>query len=237
MCVRYTFHEPEAAVEAVADALGVRLDSGGLLEARYNVAPSQVVPIVAFVTGGPQLWPMRWGLIPPADRAVTKPRIMTNARAETLLKRPAFQAAARRRRCLIPANGFYEFKDMGRRKDPYLFTMADGTPMAIAGVWEPPLGVLPATFCLVTTEPNSDVSSYHNRMPVILTRENASGWLGDQPLTDEILQGLTKPLDAGRLSSRRVNSYVNNSRHEGPKCIAQPDQEAPEPQLGLGLTD
>jgi len=237
MCVRYTFHEPEAAIGAVADALGVKLDAGAWLEPRFNVAPSQVAPIVAFVTGAPQLWPMRWGLIPPADRLLAQPRLLTNARSETLLRRPAFKAAATRRRCLIPANGFYEFKDMGRRKDPFLFTLSNGAPMAIAGIWEPPLGVLPASFCLVTTEPNAALSPYHDRMPVILTPEAMGRWLGDQPLTEEALQALTRPIDPGLIASRQVNGYVNNSRHEGPKCIAGPDEEGPEAQLGLALSD
>ena len=168
MCTRYTLHKPDAAVRAVAESLGVTLEFAEPFVPHYNVAPSVAAPVILAEAGAPRLRVLRWALLPPADRGRPAPRMLPNARAESMTKLPAFRAAAAERRCLVPANGFYEFKDLGRRKEPYLFTLRDEAPFAFAGLWEPPAGEWPGTFCILTTEPNATVAPIHNRMPIVL---------------------------------------------------------------------
>jgi putative SOS response-associated peptidase YedK len=228
MCVRYVLHEPEAAIRAVAEALGVHFAVSKELPARYNVAPSQTVPVIVSELTGPRLAEMRWGFTPPADRGAPIRRALHNARAETVTKLPAFREACARRRCLVPANGFYEFKDLGKVKEPYVLTMADGRPFAFAGLWEPPEEDGPPTFCILTSEPNAEVAAVHNRMPVLLQDEAVRAWLGSEPLPPESLGRLVQPAPPGRVALRRVNSFVNNSRNEGPKCLEPPDPPQPE---------
>ena len=233
MCVRYTLHRPDAAIATVAKALGVRLDPKDWIQpSRYNVALSQVAPVVRAEDGAPRLRPMQWGLVPPADRGLPRRRPLGNARLETLARLPAFRAAAAARRCLVPVNGFYEYKDLGSRKQPYVFMQPDGEPFALAGLWEPPLEGLPPSFCVVTTAPNSVMTGIHDRMPLVLTGSSMGLWLGEQPLEAAALRRIEAPLPAELLVARRVNAYVNNSRNEGPRCLEPPDPEPPEFDFG-----
>jgi len=229
MCVRYVLHRPDAAFAAVAEALGIRLDPGDWMKSpRYNVAPSQVAPVVQAHEGAARLRPMRWGLIPPADRNLAKKRALTNARVETVAVIPAFRAAAAARRCLVPVNGCYEFRDMGRRKQPYVFMRPDGVPFALAGLWEPELDGLQPSFCVVTTEPDAAMAEIHDRMPLVLTGPAMGLWLGEKPLDAAALRQMARPPPPDLLVARQVNACVNNSRHEGPQCLAPPDAEPPE---------
>jgi putative SOS response-associated peptidase YedK len=233
MCVRYTLHRPDAAIATVAKALGIRLNPEDWMETpRYNVAPSQIAPVVQADERVPRLRPMRWGFIPPADRALPRQRLLTNARFETLARLPAFRAAAAARRCLVPVNGFYEYKDLGSRKQPYVFMRPDEEPFVLAGLWEPPLGDLPPSFCVVTTAPNAALAGIHDRMPLVLTGPAMGLWLGDRPLEAAALRQLMQPLPADLVVARPVNAYANNSRHEGPQCLAPPDTEPPEFDFG-----
>jgi putative SOS response-associated peptidase YedK len=228
MCTRYTVRDLEAALRAVAKELGIDLGAAGPASPRYNVAPSQIVSAVALAGGRPGVRPMRWGFMPPADRALPKPRLLTNCRAETMTELPAFRAAAAARRCVVPADGFFEFKVVGKGREPYLFTRRDGAPLALAGLWEPAGEEAPETFCILTTEPNATTQPIHNRMPVLLTGPAVGQWLGDQPLDDSRRAELIRPAPADLLTLRPVNRYVNNSRHEGPECIADPEPGLPE---------
>lgn len=232
MCVRYTLHKPDAAIVAIAKALGVHLDSSDWLQPRYNVAPSQTMPIVMEKARVARVQSMRWGLLPPADRDQVKKRTLTNARAETMTQWPAFRTAAAQRRCLVPANGFYEFKDVGWRKEPYVFMLRDEKPFALAGLWEEPLEGMPPTFCIVTTEPNATMEPIHHRMPLVLTAETMGRWLGEGRLPEKSLEDLTRPVSAELLIARRVNTHVNYVRHEGPMCLAPPEEDPPELALG-----
>ena len=228
MCTRYTLHKPEAALRAVAQTLGVTLEFAAPFLPRFNLAPSLILPVVTSQAGSPRLQRFRWGLVPPADRGQDSARHLPNARAESLTKLPAFRAAAAARRCLVPANGFYEFKTLGRRKEPYLFTRPNEEPFALAGLWEPPDGEQPGTFCLVTTEPNTVMAPIHNRMPLVLTGGTMGRWLGEQSVPAAEWAELIRPGADDLLVPRRVSAYVNNSRHEGPQCLAEPDAEPPE---------
>ena len=228
MCTRYTVRDPEAVLRALARELGIDWEEAGLPAPRYNIAPSQTVSAVALAGGRPRLRPMRWGFIPPADRALPKPRLLTNARAETMTELPAFRAAAAARRCVLPADGFYEFKVVGQRRDPYLFTRRDGAPLALAGLWEPAEGEVAGTFCVLTTEPNATMRPIHHRMPLLLTGKAVGQWLGEAPLSEGLRQELIRPAPDDLLTLRPVNRHVNNSRHEGPECVAEPEPALPE---------
>ncbi len=233
MCVRYTLHRPDAAIETVAKALGVRLDTEDWIQPpRYNVALSQTAPVVQADGGAPRLRPMQWGFVPPADHGSPRRRALGNARLETLARLPAFRAAAADRRCLVPVNGFYEYKDLGRRKQPYVFMLPDGEPFALAGLWEPPQGGLPPSFCVVTTAPNAAMAGIHDRMPLVLTGPAMGLWLGDRPLEAAALRQIGRALPSELLVARQVNAYVNSSRNEGPRCLEPPDPEPPEFDFG-----
>jgi putative SOS response-associated peptidase YedK len=136
---------------------------------------------------------------------------------------PAFRRAAAGRRCLVPANGFYEWLSRGTAKLPYLFTLRGEEPFALAGIWDPASDGLPETYCLLTTAPNEVMAPVHDRMPVILTAETMPRWIGDQPLAPGELLALTRPIDPGLMESRPLGRYVSNSRNQGPACLDGPD--------------
>jgi putative SOS response-associated peptidase YedK len=234
MCVRYTLHKTDAALSAISRALGVPLETPDWAAPRFNVALTSTMPVVACVDGRPAVRPMRWGLIPAGERGTPKPRILANARSETVASLPAFRKGTATRRCLVPANGFYEWKSAGTVKLPYLFTLRSEEPFAFAGIWDPAGDGLPETYCILTTEPNALVAQVHIRMPVLLTAETMPRWLGDAPLVEAELKLLFAPLDASRMASRPVSRFVSSVRHEGPECLAPPGAEPSEPELDFG---
>ncbi len=233
MCVRYVLHQTDAALAAIAQALSRRLAPPEWARPRYNVALTQVMPVVALGAAGPEVRGMMWGYVPFYERGKPKMRMLPNAKAETAPTSAAFRQAAAQRRCLVPANGFYEWKNAGGRKHPHLFMLRDEQPFAFAGVWETAASDrIPETFAVLTTGPNELVRPIHDRMPVILTAGTMARWIGDQPLPDEEFQALTRPLAADRMTVRPVSRFVSNSRNEGPQCLAPPEEPAPELPLG-----
>ena len=196
---------------------------------------THVVPVVASSAGGPQVRGMMWGYVPWYERGKPQMRMLPNAKAETAATSPAFRKAVAERRCLVPANGFYEWRTEGNLKSPYLFTLRGEEPFAFAGFWEPGEEDLPPTFGILTTRPNSLVAPIHNRMPVLLTQGTMPQWIGEKPPAEDMYRQLTEPLAAERMESRPVNRFVNSSRNEGPKCLDPPDPEAPELTLGLDV--
>jgi len=234
MCVRYTLHKTDAALAAISRALGFPLDPPDGLEPNYNVSLTTTMPAVAWAGTRPELRPMRWGLIPPNERSNPRPRLLANARAETVATLSAFRDGTARRRCLVPANGFYEWKTVGATKLPHLFTLKDEEPFAFAGIWDPAEGKWPETYCLLTTEPNALVATVHNRMPVLLTAESMPRWLGDHPLPEPELKALCAPLDPARMASRPLSRYVSNTRHLGPRCLEGPEADPRELEFDFG---
>ncbi len=230
MCVRYTLHKTDAALNAISAALGTPLETPDWAVPRFNATLTTVMPVVAISGTRPEVRPMRWGFV---LHGVT-PKLIANAKSETVATLGAFKKAAATRRCLVPANGFYEWLTKGSVKLPRLFTLADEEPFALAGIWDPPAGELPETFCVLTTEPNELVARVHNRMPVILTRDTMPRWIGDQPLAPDELKDLFRPIEASRMASRPVSRYMSNSRNEGPRCLEPPDEPLPEPELDFG---
>lgn len=235
VCVRYTLHKSDAALKAISRALAKTLTASAWAEPKYNVTLTHRVPVVAADgAGDAEVRGMVWGLVPFYERAKTPRRMLPNAKAETAMTLAAFKDGVAHRRCLVPANGFYEWKTVGKTKLPHLFTLRDEEPFAFAGIWEPADGDLPETFCVLTTEPNALVAPIHDRMPVLLTGETMARWLGAVPLAAEEYRALTQPLPAERMNVRPVNRFVSNSRNDGPQCL-EPPEDAP-PELNLGFT-
>jgi putative SOS response-associated peptidase YedK len=186
------------------------------LKPRYNVAPSQQVPVVRLDKDGQrELAMLRWGLIP---SWASDPKIgykMINARAETVATAPSFRAAFKKRRCLIPATGFYEWKKLeDGSKQPYLIGMRDGAPFSFAGLWERwDKGEAPIETCtIITGEPNSLVAELHNRMPAILEPEDYEAWLraADTAIPQAMLRPFPSQLMQAYPVSKRVNSPKND---------------------------
>jgi putative SOS response-associated peptidase YedK len=198
---------------------------------RYNVAPSQAVAVVPNKPD-PKVDFFSWGLVPSwaKDRSIGHKTI--NARAETLADKPMFRSALRRRRCIIPADGFYEWKRNpdGKTKTPLYITLKAGRPFAFAGLWEiwhdPGGSVLP-TFTIITTPPNDLMKTIHDRMPAILRPEDYHAWLEPAERDPADLQPLLAPYPADEMEARPVSRLVNNPRHEAPDCIASPAEEPP----------
>jgi putative SOS response-associated peptidase YedK len=216
MCGRYTLKTRAGALAEHFD-----LPEVPVLTPRYNIAPSQPV---AVVRGGPELAQMRWGLIPAwADDPAIGHR-MINARAETVAERPAFRAAFRRRRCLVLADGFYEWQRQDGRKQPFYFRLRDGGPFAFAGLWERwEKGDEPIESCtLLTTEANAVVDPVHDRMPVVLDPGDYRRWLDPRVDRPDELQPLLRPYPAAQMVAHPVGLLVNDPRRDEPRCIEPP---------------
>ncbi|MFZ5495848.1 MAG: SOS response-associated peptidase [Verrucomicrobiota bacterium] len=217
MCCRYSLKDLATALAAFSEQLAEAADAGWT--PRYNVAPTQRMPVVIRRHGRTALETMRFGLLPPARRPGEKPALLPNARAETLLDRSTFREAAGWRRGLVPADGFYEWEQRGPARRPHYFTLKDRRPFFFAGLWEPAVGDAPASFCIVTTTPNSVLSPLHDRMPVMLGPNSAPAWLGDRPLPPAQLARLCRPLRADLMTSHRVDPRVNSVHYEAPDCV------------------
>lgn len=215
MCGRYSLTTPEEVLVGLFEA-------GSLTGyvSRYNAAPSQILPVVRLDAEGQRQWAwLRWGLVPSWAEDPAVGNRMINARAETVAEKPSFRAAFRRRRCLVAADGFYEWQARDGAKQPYYVTTADGRPIAFAGLWECWGGDAPLeTFTILTTEASPDLALIHHRMPVILAPAHQSTWL---ETTDAgLLAGLLGPGDGIRLVARPVSQHVNNPRHDDAACLA-----------------
>ncbi|MDI6719605.1 MAG: SOS response-associated peptidase [Methanomicrobiales archaeon] len=194
---------------------------------RYNIAPSQDVPVVAGDPENPaerEIVPMRWGLIPSWSKDARAGYRMINARAETLADRPAFRSPLKRRRCLVPVTGFYEWKQAGSRKVPYYIDRKDHSLFAFAGlydIWRDAGGEPVKTFTIITTAANDLIAPIHDRMPVILSRENEDAWMRGGTLEPDELERLLAPYPSHELEAYPVSPAVNNPANEGPDLIAR----------------
>jgi putative SOS response-associated peptidase YedK len=181
----------------------------------YNIAPTQTVPVVRLnLKGRRELAPLRWGLIPFWSKDAKIAYRTINARAETVATAPAFRAAFKRRRCLVPASGFYEWKKLDDGKQPYFIGLRDGTPIAFAGLWERwDKGEAPVeTFTIITGEPNSLVAQIYDRMPVILDPDDYDVWL--TAADTAIPQALLQPFPSQLMTAYPVSKRVNNAKND-----------------------
>jgi putative SOS response-associated peptidase YedK len=190
---------------------------------RYNIAPSQPVPVVANNRNG-EVDFFHWGLIPSWAKDPSIGHKLINARAESLAEKPSFKNALRRRRCLILADGFYEWyrAPEARTKTPVRIQMKSGRAFAFAGLWEywqHPEGASVLSCTIITTEPNTLMAQIHNRMPVILPPEDYALWLDPKERPAEALQDLLRPYEPEEMTAYPVSPLVNNPSNDVPACI------------------
>jgi putative SOS response-associated peptidase YedK len=201
---------------------------------RYNVAPGDdVLAVTTDKEGAPRGELLHWGLVPSWAKSSDTGLKMINARVETVAERPAFRHAFERYRCLIVADGFYEWQRIPNRpKQPFHITRGDGAPFAFAGlwsVWYREDGSKLRSCTILTTTPNEAVAELHDRMPVILEPDAEHLWLDPTSSTDELVSVLGS-LTTGATALRPVGSAVNDARYDGPECLAPPQ---PDPQAAL----
>lgn len=194
---------------------------------RYNIAPTQDVWAVRQRPDGRHLETLRWGLVPPWAKDLSVGSRMINARGETVAERPAFRSAFRHRRCLIPADGFYEWRTEEGRKQPFRIGLKGGAPFAFAGLWEswtpPDAGpdTRPVETCtIVTCDANEKLRPIHPRMPVILPEDGYEPWLATPEEDAQALLGLLVAYPAEEMAFYRVSPRVNNVRNDDADCIA-----------------
>ena len=189
---------------------------------RYNIAPTQNAAIVIAADDGPRLQVARWGLIPSWAKDAATGSSLINARAETVATKPAFRSAFKRRRCLVLADGFFEWQKIGAGKQAMYLRKRDGVPFMFGGIWErwtPPDGPEVQSFSIVTVAPNELAARVHDRMPLILDESDFSAWL-DPKTGPETLTALLRPCPAEGMEAYPVSSYVNSPRNIGPDCVA-----------------
>lgn len=228
VCGRYVSAAP---ADELADYFAA-VPPARVLEASYNVAPTDSVYVVRARDGHRHLDGLRWGLIPFWAKDASIGSRMINARAESIEDKPAFRRPLERRRCLIPADGFYEWEKITgqKAKQPYYVHRADGEPVAFAGIWErwsdPADDDRPVfSCCLITTEPNAELSRIHDRMPVLLPPAAWDHWLDPSVRDVDSLRSLLVPAPDGLLRLRKVTTDVNNVRNDGAHLIAPAPDE------------
>lgn len=239
MCGRYVLKRKD--LEALMEQLGVK-DPRDFVS-RYNIAPSTMIPAVrpSPVDAQREAVGLQWGLVPWWSKDAKGGARLANARSEGIASKPAFREALRKRRCVVPASGFYEWQTIGRLKQPWFFQMRDESPFVFAGLWErwrSVDGVELETCSLITTTPNDVVRPLHDRMPVILRGEKIETWLDPTIADPASLEPLLAPLPDNVLKGTPVSARVNSVRNDGPECLepAPPMPIAVEsPQLSLGL--
>jgi len=218
MCGRFTLTADQDSFEDRFSFTG--FDLGWVPS--FNIAPTQEVLTVT--NDGSENRPelMRWGLVPSWAKDPKIGNRMINARSETLTEKPSFRTAFERRRCLIPADGFYEWKREGKAKKPMLITANPGGLFAFAGLWETwkqPDDCWLLTCAIITTSANEFMTSIHDRMPVILPRESEALWLDPEEQDTAMLSELLLPYDSGRMEAYEVSTLVNSPRNNFPEVI------------------
>jgi len=219
MCGRFTL---TVSARVLADVFDV--PEVPQLAPRYNIAPTQTVAIVRHAADGSrEMALVRWGLIPFWAKDTSIGARMINARGETVASKPAFRSAVKQRRCLIPADGFYEWQKSGVGKQPFLIRFADRRAFAFAGLWdrwrrtEDTQEIVSCT--IITTSPNDLVRELHDRMPVILPPSRFDEWLRLEPLPEAALESLLQPYPADEMEAFPVSRRVNTPTHDDAECV------------------
>ncbi len=237
MCGRYTLHHTTAQVVArfdvteVIDATFLEVERDA---PRYNIAPTQ--PVAVVTENSPRaLEMMRWGLVPSWAKDPSIGSRLLNARAETLQEKPSFRTALVRRRCLIPADGFYEWKKLGKVKQPYRIRRRDEALFGFAGLWDEwtsPDGSPLRSCTIVTCAPNELMATIHNRMPAILRPEDEAHWLDRSVKSVSDLLSLLGPYPDSDIEAYAVSTVVNSASNDSASCIEAIDA-GPDPALPL----
>lgn len=221
MCGRFTL---TATPEALATLF--ELPDAPALPPRYNIAPTQPILIVRHrwqqPGAGREAVHVKWGLLPSWAKDASMAAKLANARGETVAEKPAFRSAFRRMRCLIPADGFYEWEATPAGKQPWFIRLKSQELLAFAGLWEhwqAPDGTPLETATIITTDANALLRPVHDRMPVILQPADFAAWLGAQTKAED-LKALLKPLPEDLMERYRVSKRMSNARNEGEECMA-----------------
>lgn len=216
MCGRYTVKDPAGAAAQIHAITGEDI---AVLAVRYNVTPSQVMRILF---GEPKIrsGEARWGLVPYWDKS-EKPKVMpVNARSEEAFTKPMFRQSIQKRRCAIPADGFYEWKKIDEKiKIPFHICRTDNAPFFFAGIYEEATESRPPTYLLFTCPPNELMSAIHNRMPAILRTEAIKQWLSPGNLSESDFVNFCQPYPSEQLRAYPVSSMVNKPANDGPDCV------------------
>ncbi|MCU0464259.1 MAG: SOS response-associated peptidase [Anaerolineae bacterium] len=219
MCGRFVLTADSGLIQQAFD-LGPLAPEVQAMSPRYNIAPSQ--PVAVITNEDPtELTFHRWGLVPSWAKDLSIGNQMINARLETAAEKPSFKNALKRRRCLIPANGFYEWPKKGQ--NPIYVHLDGGELFAFAGLWEvwrSPEGDTVKTCTILTTEPNEFIKDYHHRMAVILPRERYAEWLTPGEVSHAEALSFIKMVDADQMRAYEVSKAVNNVGYDSPDCIA-----------------
>jgi putative SOS response-associated peptidase YedK len=232
VCGRYTLATPDPGALRARFPLGERVE----IRRRFNVAPGDdVVTVTTDREGAPRGEVLRWGLVPHWATDAQSGYKMINARAETIAERPAYRDAFRTRRCLIVADGFYEWQPRpGLPKQPWWITRSDGAPFAFAGlwaIWHGPEDAVLRTCAIVTTHASPLLRELHDRMPVILPPSAETLWLDPGAAAGELME-LLLPFPDDQTARRPVGTAVNDARFDGPECLDPPQGgESPPPTL------
>ena len=229
MCGRYNITSAPEQIRAL-----FRYPEQPNFPPRYNVAPTQPIPIVRMTDGKRQFALVRWGLIPPWVKDPRTFTLLINARAELVNEKPAFKNAMKRRRCLIPADGFYEWKTEGGRKRPFVARpKGDSTLMAFAGLWENwigPNGEELETAAIVTTDANAEMGAVHHRAPVIVPQDAFDFWLDCANVNEKEAAELFRPAPDGSMEVYEISTAVNRVANDAPQLLERYDSGAePEP--------
>jgi putative SOS response-associated peptidase YedK len=214
MCGRFTLRTP---LHVLMRQFNLSSQTEWQLPLRYNIAPTQDIAVIVETDSVRTLEPMRWGLIPSWSKDPKPGPPLFNARSETAAEKPAFRSAMRHRRCLIPADGFYEWKNEGKQKLPFYIRRPDEQPFAFAGLWEQWHDLRSCT--ILTTTANELMKPLHDRMPVILSANDYSVWLDRDAQEPSQLNYLFEPVPSHELIAYLVNTVVNNARYDTPECV------------------
>lgn len=229
MCGRYTLYH---STNEIIERFKIQQSKMGI-DPRYNIAPSQLIAVVVEQKEGAQpvrtLEPLKWGLVPFWAKDNDKQKPFINARCETLAEKPSFKSSLTRKRCVIPADGFFEWKTTPLGKVPMYITLKSGGPFALAGIWEECTtsdGEVLRTCAIVTVPANSFMSEIHDRMPAILTPEAEEVWLNTAETDRDRLVSLLVPFDPNEMHAHPVGRVVNSPNTDSEECIKMVDQES-----------
>lgn len=220
MCGRFTLRTPKERIKRE-----FQLQEEPFVEARYNIAPSQSILAVRQNIDGREAAELKWGLIPSWAKDASIGSRLINARSETVLEKPSFREAFKKRRCIIPADGFYEFRARaGGKKQPYYFRLRDERLFGFAGLWDRWKGQdgdVIESCTILTTEANQVLAPVHDRMPVILHPDTYEVWLNEDGRNAESLKELLRPFPDSEMIGYAVSTQVNNPQAQGDGLVAQ----------------
>jgi putative SOS response-associated peptidase YedK len=217
MCGRFTQRTPAERLKRE-----FQLEEIPPIEARYNIAPTQNILAVRQMADDREAVLLKWGLIPSWAKDASMGARLINARSETVEEKPAFRQAFKQRRCIIPADGFYEWQRTEGRKQPFFFRMRDESPFGFAGLWERWEGEgdqIINSCTILTTEANKVLQPVHDRMPVILNRDDYELWFDEDVRKRDLIKDLLRPYPSAEMAGHPVSASINSPRNQGAELI------------------